>query len=232
MRGSSTDVALIRKTMSETKEAPTVSMPVAAEALIDLSRRLSASRYFDLLSRYTNEKAPIGSASGGIDAYKAVCAGNIELFKLHQSSNSGELYMHDTGDEGDEADGGSDGDTPPTQAPAGSMPTEQTHTIEMTTPTPGQAKALGPDAEAWECVRFITLAFPNQFNIAVRTCIREEIDPSALGHITKVIERAEGVDDDVWDALVELYEQSGLGLWPAVRAALRAETAQRETRSI
>lgn len=238
MWGPSMDVA-------QMSEVPTVSMQNIAntEVLIDLSRKLPASRYFELIAQYASKKVPIFSALGAVDVYEAIRAGNLDLFELHKDCNSGELYAHDANsDEGDAAEGDEDSESDDNNdvdakeskdsTPAViSAPPEQIRTIEMMSPTAGQMKALGGDAEAWDCVRFITLAFPNQFHIAVRTCIREGVDPSALGPISEVVERAECVDDDVWDALVELYEQSGLGSWPAIDRALRTETAARETRS-
>ncbi len=213
-----------------------------AAALSTLQSKLPANQFFKLLSYYAAAK---GTATGDFGA--VIRSGKLNLFKLHAACYTGELYKggSDTGapsdDEGDE-EGDSSEDEPLDIArmdgAIAARPTDRT--ITVITLDPSQRRALceaddistdndGKDrAEGWECIRTVVAAFPGQFNLAVRACIRYCIDPSALGPVGQVIEAADTLASDEWESLVELYNQSGLGLWPAISLMIREATAERE----
>jgi hypothetical protein len=228
-----------------------------AAALSTLQSKLPANQFFRLLSYYA---AANGTATGDFGA--VIRSGKLNLFKLHASCYTGELYKGDVksdeaeDDEGDEeGDDGESGDDKPIVAAILSAQAARLHsnwlaaqptstasrTITVITLDPSQRRALceaddismdndGKDrAEGWECIRTVVAAFPGQFNLAVRACIRYCIDPSALGPIGGVIEAADSLARDEWESLVELYNQSGLGLWPEISDMLRMATAERET---
>lgn len=81
----------------------------------------------------------------------------------------------------------------------------------------------------WLCVHDIVAEYPSQFAHAVRMCIRGQIDPTALGRVETVLNRFTDVfsTEKAWNKLVALYNDKGLGSWPAIEKLIKIEELER-----
>jgi len=178
-----------------------------------LEKYLSTAELCVLVARYS---ATSGHSRRVINFEDAIRRGNPELFVYHARYAANQTDNNDKELElkSDEAESEAE--------------SEAKWNLPVTQIVP-PAHLRGQKADEWRAINSVMQNFPQSRGMAIRECMRTDIDPTALGNLSWVLSATEGWTTPEWEGLADWLNTQTIGLWPSVAMVLRIETAKRQS---